>query len=109
MARINFPPIVAPGQTYKDDNGTVWVVDNRRRWARSTRTGGDAPLIAPADQIWYAKTDIEQIALASKAGDICVRTDKKPNQTYKQRTNTNTAMSDWQAMGHVGLDMGLLT
>jgi len=109
MARIDFPPIVGVGQIYKDDNGVVWATDSRKRWVRNTRTGGIGPPVAPGDVIYYAGSEIDQNALTSKLGDICIRTDQKPNRTYKQKTTTNTGMGSWQTIGFSGHDFGLLT
>ena len=108
MARINFPIISSIGQSFSDHNNTVWIVDNRYRWVRNSRSAGLPAQPAPGDVIYYASSEVDQFALASKQGDICIRTDEVPNGAYKQKSNANGVPSNWQRLGLVGSNYGKL-
>jgi len=108
MAKLDFPSPIGAGHSWKDPNGVVWVYDGKR-WTRNSRSGGAVTPPTPPDDVYTEASEAAQLGLASKQGDICIRTDLTPQIAYKMRTNVNGTMGNWQRLGTVDSNFGELT
>jgi len=51
-------------------------------------------------------SEAAMLALAIVKGDIVVRTDEDPNESYRNHTGSNISMADWTLIGHADMDFG---